>query len=144
MERITITIDDDLLAEVDALVVARGYTSRSEAIREMLRESAKHEHLADGTTPCVATLTYVYNHGLRDLPQRLVDTQHERHDLSVATTHVHFGHEDCLEVAILRGSAAAVQRHADALTAQRGVRHANLHLIPVPGEEHEHSHHHSD
>jgi CopG family nickel-responsive transcriptional regulator len=140
MERITITIDDDLLAEVDALVVARGYTSRSEAIREMLRESAKHAHLADGAAPCVATLTYVYNHALRDLPQRLVDAQHEHHDLSVATTHVHFGHEDCLEVAILRGPAASVQRHADALTAQRGVRHAHLHLIPVPGDEHEHNH----
>jgi CopG family nickel-responsive transcriptional regulator len=83
----------------------------------------------------------VYNHALRDLPQRLVDTQHSHHDLSVATTHVHFGHEDCLEVAILRGPAAAVQSHADALTAQRGVRHAHLHLIPVQAKEQAHSHH---
>jgi CopG family nickel-responsive transcriptional regulator len=144
MDRITITIDDDLLTEVDALVVARGYTSRSEAIREMVRESAKHELLADRTTPCVATLTYVYNHALRDLPQRLVDAQHEHRDLSVATTHVHFGHHDCLEVVILRGPVAAVQHHADALTAQRGVRHANLHLIPVLGEEYGHNHLHSE
>lgn len=140
MERITITIDDDLLAEVDALVASRGYASRSEAIREMLRETAKNEHLSDGAAPCVATLTYVYSHGIRDLPQRLVDAQHEHHDLSVATTHVHFGHDDCLEVAILRGSARAVRQHADELTAQRGVRHAHLHLIPVPGEDREHSH----
>lgn len=140
MERITITIDDDLLADVDALAAARGYTSRSEAIREMLRGAAKHEYLANGATTCVATLTYVYNHTLRNLPQRLADMQHEHHDLSIATTHVPFGHEDCLAVAVLRGSATAVQRHADTLTAQRGVRHASLHLIPVQGEEHEHSH----
>jgi CopG family nickel-responsive transcriptional regulator len=76
---------------------------------------------------------------MRDLPQRLVDAQHSHHDLSVATTHVHFGHSDCLEVAILRGTAASVQALADTLTAQRGVRHAHLHLIPVSGE-HEHSH----
>lgn len=141
MERITITIDDDLLAEVDALAAARGYASRSEAIRDMLRETAKHEHLSDGAAPCMATLAYVYNHGLRDLPQRLVDTQHEHHELNVATTHVHFGEDDCLEVAILRGSVDAVRRHADQLTAQRGVRHAHLHLIPAPAEEHKHSHH---
>ena len=141
MERITITIDDDLLAAVDALVAARGYASRSEAIREMLRETARHEDLADATAPCVATLTYVYSHGLRDLPQRLVDTQHEHHDLSIATTHVHVGDDDCLEVAILRGPVAEVRRHADELTAQRGVRHAYLHLIPEPADAHSHGHH---
>lgn len=140
MERITITIDDDLLASVDALVEARGYASRSEAIRALLREASKHEHLADAAAPCVATLSYVYDHSLRDLPQRLVDAQHAHHDLSVATTHVHFGHDECLEVAILRGPVDAVRHHADTLTAQRGVRHAYLHLIPV-SEEHEHAHH---
>lgn len=140
MERITITIDDDLLAAVDALVAARGYASRSEAIREMLRGAARHEHLSDGAAACVATLTYVYSHGLRDLARRLVDTQHEHHDLSIATTHVHFGDDDCLEVAILRGPAEAVRRHADELTTQRGVRHAHLHLIPAPAETHTHAH----
>ncbi len=139
MERITITIDDDLLTAVDTFVAARGYTSRSEAIREMLRETSKHEHLSNGAAPCMATLTYVYSRGLRDLPQRLVDTQHEHHDLSVASTHVHLGNDDCLEVAILRGPAAALRRHSDELTAQRGVRHAYLHLIPVPGERRERS-----
>jgi CopG family nickel-responsive transcriptional regulator len=146
MERITITIDDDLLASVDALVNAKGYTSRSEAIRDLLRAGARAEHVADTDTPCVATLTYIYNHAQRDLPQRLADAQHDRHDLSVATTHVHFGHEDCLEVAILRGPAAAISAHANELTAQRGVRHANLHLIPVRGghthSHHGHTHHH--
>jgi CopG family nickel-responsive transcriptional regulator len=140
MERITITIDDDLLAEVDRVVVSRGYTSRSEAIREMIRETAKHEHLSDGGAPCVETLTYVYNHALRDLPRRLVDTQHAHHDLSVATTHVHVGHDDCLEVAILRGPAEAVRHHADELTVQRGVRHAHLHIIPMSEEKDDYSH----
>lgn len=141
MERITITIDDELLAQVDLLMAARGHASRSEAIREMLREAARPVQLAEGTAPCMASLTYVYDHAQRDLPQRLVDAQHAHHSLSIATTHVHFGHDDCLEVAILRGPAAEVRRHADALTAQRGVRHASLHLIPLTGEAREHSHH---
>jgi nickel-responsive transcriptional regulator NikR len=97
MERITITIDDALLATVDALVEKRGYPSRSEAIRELLREAAKQDHAAEGSAPCVASLTYVYDHSVRDLPQRIV-------------------------------------------TAQRGVRHANLHLIPAKPSGHSHAH----
>jgi CopG family nickel-responsive transcriptional regulator len=140
MERITITIDDKLLATVDALVEKRGYPSRSEAIRELLREAAKQDHAAEGRAPCVATLTYVYDHSIRDLSQRIVAAQHDHHDLSIATTHVHFDHDSCLEVAILRGRTDAIQKLADSLTAQRGVRHANLHLIPTNLSGHRHAH----
>jgi CopG family nickel-responsive transcriptional regulator len=140
MERITITIDDELLATVDALVGKRGYPSRSEAIRELLREVAKTEHAADGHAPCVASLTYVYDHSVRDLSQRIVAAQHDHHDLNIATTHVHFDHDSCLEVAILRGRADAIRKLADGLTAQRGVRHANLHMIPAKASGHRHSH----
>jgi CopG family nickel-responsive transcriptional regulator len=140
MERITITIDDELLETVDTLVAKRGYPSRSEAIRELLREAAKQDHAADGRAPCVATLTYVYDHSVRDLSQRIIAAQHDHHDLSIATTHVHFDHDSCLEVAILRGRADAIQTLADSLTAQRGVRHANLHMIPAKVTGHRHSH----
>ena len=140
MDRITITIDDELLATVDALIEKRGYPSRSEAIRELLREAAKREHAADGRAPCVASLTYVYDHSVRDLSQRIVATQHDHHDLGIATTHVHFDHESCLEVTILKGRTDAIQKLADALTSQRGVRHAHLHVIPVKVSGHRHSH----
>jgi CopG family nickel-responsive transcriptional regulator len=140
MERITITIDDALLATVDALVEKRGYPSRSEAIRELLREAAKQDHAAEGSAPCVASLTYVYDHSVRDLPQRIVAAQHDHHDLTIATTHVHFDHDSCLEVSILRGRAEAIRKLADGLTAQRGVRHANLHLIPAKPSGHSHAH----
>ena len=140
MERITITIDDELLGTVDALVDKRGYPSRSEAIRELLREAAKQDHAAEGRAPCVASLTYVYDHTVRDLSHRIVAAQHDHHDLSIATTHVHFDHDSCLEVSILRGRADAIQKLSDTLTAQRGVRHANLHMIPVKVSGHHHSH----
>jgi len=140
MERITITIDDKLLATVDALVEKRGYPSRSEAIRELLREAAKQDHAAEGQAPCVASLTFVYDHSVRDLSQRIVAAQHDHHDLSIATTHVHVDHDSCLEVTILRGRADAIRKLADRLTAQRGVRHANLHLIPTERSGHHHSH----
>jgi CopG family nickel-responsive transcriptional regulator len=140
MERITITIDDDLLASIDGFIEKRGYPSRSEAIRELVREAATKDYACRGEAPCVAALSYVYDHGARELSQRLVNAQHDHHDLSIATTHVHFDHESCLEVAILRGSNSAIQKLADNLTAQRGVRHASLNMIPLksPGKPHRH------
>jgi CopG family transcriptional regulator, nickel-responsive regulator len=150
MERITITIDDDLLETVDGLVRRRGYPSRSEAIRELIRDASNRENLSAGRAPCVATLTYVFDHGTRDLSQRLTERQHDHHNLGISTTHVHFDHDSCLEVAILRGPIDKIREFADMLTVQRGVRHASLHIIPLragrvthshgPGQpEHEHS-----
>jgi CopG family nickel-responsive transcriptional regulator len=140
MERITITIDDDLLAAIDNLIEHRGYPSRSEAIRELVREAATRDYTSRGDAPCVAALSYVYDHSARDLSQRLVNAQHDHHDLSIATTHVHFDHDSCLEVAILRGSSSAIQKMADGLTAQRGVRHASLNIIPLKSSGKPHRH----
>jgi CopG family nickel-responsive transcriptional regulator len=140
MERITITIDDDLLATVDSLVQKRGYPSRSEAIRELIRQAASQDHAQAGQAPCVAALSYVFDHSTRELSQRLVSAQHDHHDLGIATTHVHVDHQFCLEVAILKGPITAIQSFADSLTAQRGVRHANLHIIPLkPPATHQHA-----
>ncbi len=138
MDRITITIDDDLLETVDALVKERGYQGRSEAIREMLRDSASRYHSAAGRAPCVATLSYVFDHNTRELSQRLTSEQHNHHDLSIATTHVHFDHDSCLEISILRGPTDAIQKFADSLTTQRGVRHSYLHVIPIKTIRHRH------
>jgi len=140
MQRITITIDDDLLAALDALMERRGYESRSEALREVLRTQLREERAEDAAAPCIAALSCVYDHATRDLARRMADTMHEHHDLTVSTLHVHLDHDSCLEVSLLRGPIAAVRRLADALTAQRGVRHSNLHLVPaeVLVEPHDH------
>jgi CopG family transcriptional regulator, nickel-responsive regulator len=140
MQRFTITIDDDLLGTVDAVMESRGYASRSEAVRDMIREAASREVALKDQTPCVAVLGYVYDHETRALAQRLTRTFHDHHDLSVAGMHVHLDHESCLEISVLRGPVSAVRGLADALTAQRGVRHANLHVVPVQVSESRHSH----
>jgi len=132
VQRITISIDDDLLETIDQLSERRGYTSRSEALRDIVREAVTREQAAaDDDTPCIAALTYVFEHDTRDLARRLTETQHEHHDLSVASLHVHVDHHDCLEVAVLRGPVKAVRRFADGVVTQRGVRHGKLQIIPV-------------
>jgi len=132
MERITVSLDATLAAEFDQLIAERGYRNRSEAMRDLLRahlEQARQQRGAAGH--CVASLSYVYNHHQRDLAERLTALQHGQHDLTVATLHAHLDHENCLESVVLRGPTAAVRGFADALIAERGVRHGQLNLIDV-------------
>lgn len=132
MERFTISLDEDLALAFDQLIRSRGYTNRSEAIRDMLRQELEHTRLARQEAPyCVASLSYVYNHRERQLAERLTEHQHHAHDLVVSTMHVHLDHDHCLESVILRGATEEVRRFADRLSAERGVRHGQLNLIPV-------------
>ncbi|MDO9710191.1 nickel-responsive transcriptional regulator NikR [Paracraurococcus lichenis] len=140
MQRVTITIDDDLLATVDALVERKGYASRSEAIRDLLRAETDRAATLAEASPCVAVLSYVYDHEARELARRLTGTHHAHHDLGIASLHVHLDHDTCLEVAVLRGPAGAVRRFADAVTSETGVRHHALHVVPARIEEGRHDH----
>lgn len=150
MERITITVEEDLLQEIDALSRKRGYKSRSEVFRDMARAVLAREAFGgdkelDNDRPCYGSLTYVYDHAVRGLPGRLTDNHHAHHALSVATTHVHVNRENCLEVSILTGAAGDLRRFADSVTSQRGVRYGRLHIMPIePAEGHDdHSHDHA-
>lgn len=140
MQRITITIDDDLLAAVDGLMAQRGYASRSETFRDILRDMIGRQSAGDAKADCIATLSYVFDHATRDLASRLTQAHHAHHDLSVASLHVHLDHESCLEVSVLRGATGSVTAFADTLATQRGVRHAHLHPIPVRVSAADHTH----
>src|SRR3569833_4290546 len=123
MQRITITIEDDLLAEIDAAAEARGYQNRSEIIRDLTRAGLQRstEDTAQ-TGPCVAGLVYVYDHAARDLSKRLAQEFHGHHNLALATLHVHLDGNNSMEMTALRGSADAVRHIADHIIAARGVR----------------------
>jgi CopG family nickel-responsive transcriptional regulator len=141
VQRITITIDDDLLAQFDSLTRRRGYYSRSEAFRDVLREHLERVRLATVSAPdCVGCLTYVYDHSERDLPRRLVQAEHAHHDVNVATMHLHLDHENCLEATILRGPTEDVMAFAGSVTTQRGVRHGHLWVVPVDLHVDSHGH----
>lgn len=130
MQRVTIILDDDLLETLDSLSQRRGYNNRSEAIRDILRGALAQEATQEHGTQGFAVLSYVYEHEKRDLASRIVSTQHHHHDLSVATLHVHINHDDCLEIAVLKGDMGDVQHFADDVIAQRGVRHGHLQCLP--------------
>jgi CopG family nickel-responsive transcriptional regulator len=141
MQRITISAEDEFIAELDALCSARGYSGRSEALRDLARAGMRQVHEeAQGGGPCIAALVYVYDHDARELSKRLANTFHDHHDLSLAATHIHLDHDSCLEVAILRGESHEVRHLADHVIAERGVRHGRLVRIPVEPREETHRH----
>lgn len=147
-ERFTISLEQRLAAQFDDFIKANGYTNRSEAVRDLIRVRLAEQQLTrEDSGHCVATLSYVYNHHELDLARRLMETQHEHHELTLATQHVHIDHDNCLETVMLSGPVSAVRHFAQAIIAERGVRHGNLHVIAVNqtashthgGELHRHS-----
>ncbi len=132
MERLTFSLDDALAQRFDELIRGMGYVNRSEAVRDILRERiSEHEAQASGDGDCIATLSYVYNHHVLDLAERLTSAQHEHHDLTLSTLHVHLDHDNCLEVTVLRGKTRTVRAFAETVISQKGVHHGKLQVIPV-------------
>ena len=129
MQRVTITLDDDLMVELDRMIEEHGYQNRSEAIRDFARAGMQQAAQDAGKNgECVAALVYVYDHAARDLSSRLVNNFHDHHDLSL---HVHLDNDNCMEITALKGSAADVKHLADHVIAERGVRYGRVVMIPT-------------
>jgi CopG family transcriptional regulator, nickel-responsive regulator len=141
MERITMSLDTALAELFDAFIKERGYNNRSEAMRDLIRQQLEKERLEksdDGH--CVASLSYVYNHHELELASRITRVHHKHHELHLSSTHVHLDHDHCLEIALLRGSVKEIRSFANAVMAERGVRHGKLNMVPVDLSEASHSH----
>lgn len=148
MQRVTVSLDEDTASSFDNLLLQQGYQSRSEAVRDLVRQAVETRRLeSEAGAHCVANLSYVFNYRTRILAQRLLALQHEHHELVVATTRVILDHQSSLETIILRGPTSAVRALTDAIRIERGVKFGAINLISVePNDRHdrpaEHHHHH--
>lgn len=138
MERITITLDGHLLAEIDAHMEASGATNRSEAIRDLVTRSLTSSAPADAA--CLAVASYVLDPEKRDLGRKVPKVRQDHHDRVAAAMSVPVDHSSSLEVTVLKGAVAEVEAIANALFLERGVRHGRLSLVPLAKEEHAHTH----
>ena len=142
MQRFTISLDDALAAKFDALITAKGYDNRSEAVRDLIRGGIDSDHLQTPQAAwCVATINYVYDHHDTTVVERVMSLQHDHHDLIVTSLHTHLDHAHCLETIVLRGATRAVTAFSQTLIALRGVRHGSVQLVPLA--EHPKAHKHS-
>jgi CopG family nickel-responsive transcriptional regulator len=140
MDRFTISLDENLATAFDELIKERGYATRSEAVRDILRTHLQHSReQRDAKGACVANLSYVYNHHERELSERLTGIQHAHHDLTISTMHAHLDHDQCIETVMLKGPIHQVREFAQEIIAERGVRHGQLNLVSVEmGKPHSH------
>jgi CopG family nickel-responsive transcriptional regulator len=126
LTRVTVSLESALLEAFDAHLEAKGYSTRSEAIRDLIRDRLVREEAQHAEGEQVAVVTLVYDHHARELAARLIDKQHHHHHLVVSSLHVHLGERHCLEVSVLRGPSAEVQHLGDELLATRGVLHGEI------------------
>ena len=126
LTRFGVSLDEELLEPFDALCAVKGYSNRSEAIRDLLRKALVAEEWQQADGQGAGTLTLVYDHHKNDLARRLTQMQHDEHDIIIATLHVHLDHHNCLEVLILKGEAARVRALADKLISCKGVKHGTF------------------
>jgi len=150
MHRITITIDEDLAARLDAYVEGTGATSRSEATRDLIRRALLLRSDVPSEAPCFGVTSCVIDQSIRNLATRVAQSRLDRHDETVAVLSVPLDHSTTIDVSVMKGRVADVSSYAEALFLQRGVMHGMLSLIPVredtavhshgPGPAHRHTH----
>jgi CopG family nickel-responsive transcriptional regulator len=126
LTRISISLESALLEAFDKSISGKGYATRSEAIRDLIRDRLIREEANHAEGEQVAVVTLVYDHHARELAARLIDKQHHHHDLVVSSMHVHLGERHCLEVSVLRGTAEKVRHLGDELLATKGVLHGEI------------------
>jgi len=126
VERFGVSIEEELLTWFDARVAEKGYTSRSEAIRNLIRQEMVKDEWDNPEAEVIGTVTIVYEHHLHELANVMAEVQHQYHDCIVCSTHIHMDAHNCLEVVIVRGSGDKVKAIAQSLISTRGVKHGQL------------------
>ena len=126
--RFGISLEKSLLKGFDSLIKKKDYASRSEAIRDLIRDSLVKDEWEYGNKDTVGAISIVYSHDTRELSDTLTDIQHNFHSSVVSSLHVHLDHHNCLEVIIVKGKGREIKKIADRLIGTRGVKHGKLSL----------------
>ncbi len=134
LSRIGVAIDSDLLQKFDELIASRGYSNRSEAFRDLIRDELVERAWDNPDSQVVGTVTLVYDHHVRLLNEKLTAMQHSHFHQILSTLHVHLDHDNCLEVLVVRGKASDVKMIADAIISTKGVKHGRLTITSTGAE----------
>jgi len=125
--RIGVSLPEKLLSRFDEMILQRGYSSRSEGIRDAIRNYIVHyEWMSDVQGERVGVITLVYSHGQRGLVENLTEIQHDAGPIIQSSLHVHLDHDNCLEVIVLRGEGQDVRKAAEKMMSLKGVKHVKL------------------
>ncbi|MGO9613102.1 MAG: nickel-responsive transcriptional regulator NikR [Dissulfurispiraceae bacterium] len=129
--RFGVSLDNVLLERFDSLIDKKGYSNRSEAIRDLIRDALVTEEWETATADTVGTITIVYSHNKRELTDTLTDLQHDYYDSIISSLHIHLDEHNCLEVIVVRGRANDIKIIADRLIGTKGVKHGKLSVTTI-------------
>jgi CopG family nickel-responsive transcriptional regulator len=132
--RFGISMEHSLLGKFDQLIARKGYTNRSEAMRDLVRDSLVQAQWQAGSEETIGTLTIVYSHHTRELSDVLTQLEHRYYKSIISTTHIHMDENNCLEVLIVRGKGEEIKKISDRLIATKGVKHGKLSLTTTGKE----------
>ena len=133
ISRFGISMDYMLLERFDAFILKHGYSNRSEAVRDLVRDRLIRDEWKEDEIETIGTITIIYDHHKRELQERLTKHQHEHHEAVISMMHVHLDQHNCLEVLAVRGKAKEIRRIADDLISTKGVKHGKL-VMTTTGE----------
>ncbi|UCD49127.1 MAG: nickel-responsive transcriptional regulator NikR [Phycisphaerales bacterium] len=129
LERIGVSLDSALLADFDKLIAQQGYQSRSEALRDLVRQRLSQERLSDPKAKAVAAVFLVYDHHATRLTEKLVGLQHSHLLHAISSLHVHLDEHDCLEIIVLRGQVGEINRVGEQILSMKGVKLGRVNLV---------------
>ena len=124
--RFGVSLDSVLLEKFDSLIEKKGHANRSEAIRDLIRDSLVMEEWESSTSETVGSITIVYSHDTRELTDMLTDLQHHYFNAIISSMHIHLDEHNCLEVIVVKGRATDIKAIADRLIGTKGVKHGKL------------------
>jgi CopG family nickel-responsive transcriptional regulator len=133
IERVGVSLEKELLSAFDKLISSQGYQSRSEAIRDLLRQQLSSERIRNEKTRAIAAVVLVYDHHSTALMERLTDLQHSHLLQTISSLHVHIGHHDCLEVIVLKGRVGEINKMGEKLISIKGVKLGRINLLAAEG-----------
>ena len=128
LTRFGVSIPDSLLGDFDRLIAQKGYQNRSEAIRDLIRDSLVTEEWREGNQGMVGTISLVYSHHTRELSRILTKMQHDHYKTILSTLHIHLDEHNCLEVLVVKGKGEEIKKISDRLIGTKGVKHGKLSL----------------
>ena len=129
LERVGISLDKELLADFDELIARQGYQSRSEAIRDLVRQQLSQEKLSDPEVEAVAAVFLVYDHHAAKLTDKLISLQHSHLLHAISSLHVHLDEHDCLEIIVLRGKVGEINKVGENILSMKGVKLGRVNLV---------------
>ena len=130
--RFGVSLEPDLLKRFDKIIKEKGYSNRSEAIRDLIRKALVEEEISQPEKKIVGVLSIVYDHDFSDITHRLLHIQHSQHSKVRSTMHIHLDEKNCLEILVVEGKASEIKSFADRIQSLKGVKYSKINLFVPP------------